>query len=332
MVWLVLAGTVSQAIGAAVQVGIPQALASGPLNLDELAARCGAHRGQLARLMRALTGFGVFAHDHEGAFALTSLGETLLTAESDGTSLAGLALFAGSGWLADARVALAESVRTGDSAFRCAHGTDLYGAMREHADLAALWEGWSGYGAGVDVLADPVVAGYDFSAARHVVDVGGRYGALLAPILQANPGVEGTLFDLPDTAQEARARLHAQGLDGRCRVMSGSFFDAVPEGGDLYLLSNVIDDWDDDRAIAILRNCRAAMTAGALLLVIEPIFAEAVLEGQGVAVLDLWMMVHSGAMRTQDDIGALMGAAGFDVRRVIATSSAASTILEAAPA
>ena len=328
MVGLVLAGNVSQAIATAVELELPQALSDGPLTVDELADRCGAHRRQLARLMRVLAAFDVFAKSGD-AYELTVLGRTLLTETEDGRSVAGMALFAGSGWLAEARAALTESVRTGASAFRCAHGTDLADAMQRHPDLAALWGRWSGYSSGVDAQAGPVLASYDFSTARHVVDVGGRYGDLLAEILLAAPAATGTVFDLPDAEEEARAHLRARGVEDRARVAAGSFFDSVPAGGDLYLLSNVLADWDDERALELLRNCREAMAPSAVLLVIEPMFPPSVLENRGTSLLDLWMMIHSGGMRTVDEVSDLLRTSGLGVRRVIPTSSSAATLIEA---
>ena len=211
MLGLVLAANVSQAIATAVELELPQALAGGPLGSEELAEGCGANRRQLARLMRVLTAFGVFARAGEDRYELTPVGATLLADEDDGHSLAGLALFAGSPHLLEARGALTESVRTGASAFRCAHGTDLADAMQHDRELARLWERWAGYSAGIDAQAGPVLASYDFSGLDHVVDVGGRYGGLLAEILVAAPEATGTVFDLPDaeergTRPPARAR------------------------------------------------------------------------------------------------------------------------------
>ena len=332
MVGLILGGAVSQAICVAVELGVPETLAAGPLALDELALRCGADRWYLERLMRALAGFGVFDTAVGGAFALTPLGETLVRNEPDGRSLAGMAVFAGSSWLSDARAVLTESIRIGVSAFRCAHGADLYECMQDHPELGRLYESWAGYRTGDDPLAGPILAAYDFSSARHVVDVGGRYGALLGRIVSATPGLTGTLFDLPDIEQAAFAELRAHGVADRCRVLTGSFFDGVPEGGDLYVLSNVLDDWDDDRAIRILRNCHAAMAPEGLLLAIEPVFAASVLESSGVSMLDLWMMIHSGGFRTEAQLRRLVCTAGFAVRRVIPTASGAATLIEAARA
>jgi SAM-dependent methyltransferase len=332
MIGLILGGAVSQAICSAVELRLPEALASGPRALDELVAECGADRWYLERLLRALMSFGVLGVRADGAFELAPLGETLLTHGADGLSLAGMALFAGSGWLAEARAALTESIRTGVSAFRVAHGADLYECLENHPDLAALYEGWAGYSSGVDLLADSVLAVYDFSRARHVVDVGGRYGVLLAHILQTTPGLTGTLFDLPGVEAQARAHLESQGVGERCSLVTGSFFDAVPTGGDLYVLSNVLADWNDERAGQILRNCRQAMKPDGVLLAIETVFPLPALESRGVSIVDLWMMIHSGGLRDEDGLRRLIAAGGFRIARMIPTASAAATLIEATPA
>jgi SAM-dependent methyltransferase len=323
---------VSQAICSAVELGLPEALASSPRGLDELVARCGVDRWYLERLLRALTSFGVLDRRADGAFELAPLGETLLGNEAEGPSLAGMALFAGSTWLADARAALTESITTGVSAFRVAHDADLYECIQSHPDLAALFEGWAGYSSGVDSLAEAVLAAYDFSNARHVVDVGGRLGALLGRILSDTPRLTGTLFDLPDVENAARANLESQGVGERCRIVMGSFFDAVPSGGDLYVLSNVLADWDDERAGRILRNCRRAMGPDGVLLTIESVFVAPALESRGVSIVDLWMMVHSGGLRDEGALRRLIAAAGFRIASVIPTASAAATLIEAVPA
>jgi SAM-dependent methyltransferase len=330
MMGLVLAGNVSQAIATAVELELPRALSGGALAADELAECCGANERQLARLMRVLTAFGVFARADDERYELTPIGSTLLADQEDGHSLAGMALFAGSARLLEARGALTESVRTGASAFRCAHGTDLADAMQRDPELARLWELWAGYSAGIDAQAGPVLESYDFSGARHLVDVGGRYGGLLAEILLAVPDATGTVFDLPDAEAGARAHLRALGLEARANVVAGSFFDSVPEGGDLYIISNVLADWDDERAVELLRNCRTAMAPDSRLLVIEPIFPEPVLQAAGTSLLDLWMMFHSGGMRTVDEVGELLRTADLEVRAVIQTASSAATLVEAA--
>ena len=112
-------------------------------------------------------------------------------------------------------------------------------------------------------------------------------------------------------------------------MVTGSFFETVPQGGDLYVLSNVLADWDDERALQLLDNCREAMGSHARLLVIEPMFGERVQERQGASLLDLWMMIHPGGMRSVEEVRDLIGTAGLDVREVICTSSGAATLVEA---
>lgn len=103
------------------------------------------------------------------------------------------------------------------------------------------------------------VAAYDCSAFGTIVDVGGGRGALLAGVLRANPRVRGILFDLPHVVAGADALFAEAGVADRARIVGGSFFESVPGGGDAYILSMILHDWDDARAGAILANCRQAM-------------------------------------------------------------------------
>ena len=107
-----------------------------------------------------------------------------------------------------------------------------------------------------------VAAGYDFSAARTVADVGGGTGTLLAAVLQAHGHLKGVLFYRLEVAAEAAGVLAAAGVTSRCEVVAGDFFAGVPEGADIYLLANVLHDWDHARSVQILASCRQAMAAG----------------------------------------------------------------------
>lgn len=114
-----------------------------------------------------------------------------------------------------------------------------------------------------------VVSSYDFSGIAKIVDIGGGHGMLLASILKAHPQMSGILFDLPSLAADAKQRIQDDGLMGRCEVVGGDFFLSVPEGGDAYLLKQILHDWDDDHAVAILKNCRRAIGDTGKLLVVE---------------------------------------------------------------
>jgi hypothetical protein len=171
----------------------------------------------------------------------------------------------------------------------------------------------------------------DLGGARTVVDVGGGQGALLAALLRANPEAQGVLFELPQVAEAGRAALAAAGLAGRSRVETGDFFEAVPAGGDLYLLQRIVHDWDDEEATRLLRNLRAAMPAHARLLLIEAVVPPGDAPSHA-KLLDLNMLVLAGGReRTEAEYRALLAAAGLALRRVL-PATAAMSVLEALPA
>ncbi len=167
------------------------------------------------------------------------------------------------------------------------------------------------------LAAAELVRVYDVSSVSTVVDVGGAHGILLAAILDANPAARGILFDLPHVIETARSAVEARGLEGRCELASGDFFEAVPDGGDAYLLKFILHDWDDERSVAILNNCRRAMRPGGRVLVVElllppgnaPSFAK---------TQDVNMLINLGGReRTAAEYAALLAAAVFLLTRVI---------------
>ncbi len=163
-----------------------------------------------------------------------------------------------------------------------------------------------------------VAAGYDFSAARTVADVGGGTGTLLAAVLQAHGHLKGVLFDRPEVAAEAAGVLAAAGVTSRCEVVAGDFFAGVPEGADIYLLANVLHDWDDARSVQILASCRQAMAAGGRVLIVERLIPADPADAVPVLLSDLNMLVLTGGMeRTTAEYAALMSRAGLTPGRVL---------------
>ena len=178
-----------------------------------------------------------------------------------------------------------------------------------------------------------VLAAFDFTRFRCAMDVGGGNARLLADLLAAAPALTGVLFDLPHVAPAARALLAERGLAARCRVEGGSFFEGVPQGADLHVLMQVLHDWNDARAVAILRACRAALPADGTLLVVERVMPERAGPGPGADkfLTDLEMLVMTGGMeRTEGEFRALLAQGGFAPRRVIQTTSVYA-LIEAAP-
>ena len=214
---------------------------------------------------------------------------------------------------------LLDSVKTGKSARKLLTGHGMFEDLGRDPEQAAVFNQ-----AMVELTrlaANGIIDAYDFSAMKHIVDVGGGYGQLLAAILKANPGARGTVFDLPHAAEKGRRYLAESGLAERCGFVSGSFFESVPSGGDAYLLKSVIHNWNDEQARVILQCCGRAMAQRGKLLLVERIMPrtlDASGPHQAIALMDLNMLVVLGAReRAEEEFRTLLRSAGFSVTRTV---------------
>jgi O-methyltransferase/methyltransferase family protein len=301
----------TQAIHVAVTLGIPDLLAEGARGSDELAGATESHAPTLYRLLRALASIGVLDEHGERRFALTPLGGGL---RSDAEpSIAAWARFVGRPYHWEAWGHLLHSVRTGETAFEHLHGESVWEYRATRPGESELFD--RAMTALTRVGNQALVEAYDFGRFGVVVDVGGGRGALLAAILDANPRVRGVLFDQPHVVAGAE-------VGERCDVVAGSFFDAVPEGGDAYMLKSIIHDWEDAEAVAILRVCRRAMRPGTALLVIERELGGPN-ELPQAKFSDLNMLVAPGGReRSEEEYAALFAAGGFELVDVSRAGSA----------
>ena len=318
---------VAQAIYVVVELGIPDLLSSGPVNCRELAAKSGAHSPTLNRLLRFLSGAGLFDEvDHE-VFVLTALGATLKTGAPGSPSTIVRMLLREFHWRPWSN--LIHTVRTGETAFDHTHGMGVFDYLRTHPDDSEIFN--AAMTASSTRSGTGVAEHYDFTGVHTVVDVGGGHGFLLATILNLNPGVQGVLFDLPDVVAGA-APVVASYMD-RCKIIGGSFFDELPQGNDIYILRQIVHDWDDDRAEMILRNCRAAMTRPSKLLLVERRVDPDHREAMRVLQVDMEMLVNVGGMeRTDSQYRSLLNRAGFEMTRIIPLmDSAGFSVFEGVP-
>lgn len=228
---------------------------------------------------------------------------------------------------------LMHSVRTGESAFTHVFGTGVWQYRAQHADYAKSFDEAMANLVGVYIAV--VLANYPFSTIKTLVDVGGGDGSLLVAILQANRTMKGILFDLPEVTEKANQKISEAGLSGRCKIVAGDAFDLVPSGADGYVLSRVINSFDDKRAIAILQSCHRAITHKSKLLLLERVVPDRVehsTAAQGPVMSDLNMLVLGGGReRTAAEHRALLEAAGFTLTKVVPTQSEVS-VIEAVPA
>ncbi|MGD9622848.1 MAG: methyltransferase [Mycolicibacterium sp.] len=323
---VVLGQMVPQAVAAAVDLGVADALADGPLPPAELARRIGAEPDALKRLMRALISRGIFRKRRDGRYSLNALAEPL---RSDSVrSVAGAARYFGLREHREAWSSLSDAVRTGRSVVPTLWGAEPFHYLEQHPEFAAIVNDAMSSISGM--AAPVVVSAYDFGRFGVVVDVGGGQGRMLSAILSATPSAEGVLYELPRVAEGAHEIFEAAGVGDRVRIEGGSFFDSVPTGGDAYVLKDVIHDWDDTAAETILRNIAAAAHDGATLLLVELVIPRHDREFPGKWT-DLEMLVLLGGReRDADEFRELLRRSGFHLQRIVPTATPFS-IVEATP-
>jgi hypothetical protein len=299
---------VTQAIHVAAVLGIADLLANGPRTSDDLAAATGTHSDSLYRILRALAGVGVFREEDGRRFALTELGECL---RSDAPEpVGGWASFVGEPYYWQAWGDLLHGVRTGENPFHHVHGTDPWTFRARHPELSAGFD--QAMLAVSRQVSAAILATYDFSRFATVADIGGGNGAFLARILARYPAMRGVVFDQQHVVAGAAPVLAESGVADRCEIVGGSFFEAVPEGADAYILKAVLHDWEDDDCVRILRVCRQAMAPGAALLVVEREIGRPN-EEPDAKFGDLNMLVGPGGReRSAAEFAALFAATGFE--------------------
>ena len=308
---------VSQAIHVVATLRIADLLEDGPRSADELAEATGTHATALYRILRALASVGVFAEETDGRFGLTPLAEHLRTDASG--SLRSWAMLIGRPYHFTTWGHLLHSVKTGVPAFPEVYGMTTWEYRAAHPEEGEIFDAAM---TGLSLAeAEAVVRSYDFSGISVLVDVGGGEGALLAAILAANPALRGILFDQRHVVVGVGPLLEQAGVADRCEVVGGSFFEAVPEGADAYLLASIIHDWDDAAAIEILSKCRAAIADTGRLLLVERRIRPAN-EPDPAKFIDLMMLVMLGGQeRTADEYERLYAGAGFRLTSIIRTGS-----------
>jgi SAM-dependent methyltransferase len=280
--------------------------------------------------MRLLAALGVLTESADGRFANTEMGD-LLRADVAGSLRAAVIGMCEDSWWG-AWGALPRGIRGEGIPFELANGRPPWDEMRDNPEVAERFNAFMA--TQTETFLPQLLHHFDFSTARHVVDVGGGRGALLAGILRANAGVRGTICDLEAGLSGARAYLEAQGVAGRVDLVPGSFFESVPAGADVYVLRHILHDWADERSADILAVCRRAMRPGTRLLVIDTLLPDKATDDRAARIkffYDLNMFVMFGAReRTERELRTMVEAAGFTVDQVLPTEPTATIVATAA--
>jgi hypothetical protein len=315
----------SQAIYVAAKLGIADLLKAGPQSCVALATSTGSDAPSLFRLMRALSSVGIFSQLGRDRFALSRLAESLQT-EVHGSLRAMVITIGEIHYQACGN--LLHSVQTGSPVFSNVFGASLFDYLRQNVDAADAFN--QGMANVSSMLAYAVLMAYDFAGISSIVDIGGGQGKLLEKILQFNPDLRGTVFDTASTIERATQQLGDNAWRRRCSYVAGDFFTSVPEGAHAYLLCGVIHDWDDSRAITILRNCRRAMAEKGRVLLVDMVVPDT--DAMSFSkLLDLNMLaMNGGRERTKAEFCALLDAADYELTRIIPTM-APQSVIEAMP-
>ncbi|MCA1559258.1 MAG: acetylserotonin O-methyltransferase [Acidobacteria bacterium] len=318
----------STALYAAVKLRVADHLACGPLSIDDLARATGSpstgavNADALYRVLRMLASVGIFEETSPRHFANNAASNTIRTGIPDSLYDMGL-------WITDpfhlrVYADAMHSVTTGQPAVEKTTGVPVFDFFRTNPELSEIFNNaMTGFSTSVIAAALEV---YDFSGIGTLVDVAGGHGQVLGSILQRYPAMRGVLFDLDHVIAGAVPRLRQLGVEGRVMPATGDFFKAVPAGGDAYIMKHIFHDWDDDRAITILRNIRSAMNQGGRVILLESVLLPGNAPDFG-KLIDLEMLMMTGGReRTEAEFRTLFQRAGFELTRVVPTPSPLSVI------
>ena len=323
MVQLLAGFQVSQALYVTAKLGLADALIGGPRAVEDLAAIVGAAPAPLRRLLRTLSALGIVSQTSDDHYAVTPLGETL--ASGTPGSMRDLAVM----WMETHYLPFSEliaTVRDGRPAAERYYEQPFFEWLAPQPEMVATFSrAMANLTDGIKLGA---IASYDFSGAGTVVDVGGADGTLLAFVLANNPSATGVLLDLPHVVPAAEKLLAERGLSQRARVVGGDFFAEVPAGGDLYVESFILHDWNDEECVRILENVRRAASPSGRLVMFEFVVPPGDVPHMA-KMIDLTMLAMlTGCERTEPEWRALLARAGWRLERVVDTVTPLS-VLEA---
>jgi hypothetical protein len=318
----IVAGT----LALAAELGIADHLVDGPHSSEELAQATSTHPRSLYRLLRVLCSVGVFTEIQPDKFAQTPLSESLRTGVPG--SMRSWLRMTGIKNRYHMQAEALHSIKTGEPVFELVTGMGYFEHHAAHPEEGEIFnQAMNDMGKGG---AAAVIQSYDFSGIGKIIDVGGGHGTLIAPILQKYPEMTGILFDSPHIAESAREAIASAGLADRCELVGGDFFKSVPSGCDAYLLRWIIHDWDHDRALTILKNCRQAMGKRSRLLLIESVIPTGNEFHPGKMLDYIMLLCFGGQERTEEEFESLLREADLRLTKVVPTDSHLN-IIEAVP-
>jgi hypothetical protein len=317
---------VAGAVSCLAQLGIPDLVDAAPKSAEELAKEIGADAQALYRLMRATASVGVLSEGPDGKFSQTPSSRVLCSNATPG--LRAFAIMTGREWHGRGWSHLEYCVRTGKQAPEQIYGMHIFEFLKQNPPEARIFNDAMTELSMIDAPA--VAEAYNFEGLRSIVDIAGGHGLLLATILQRNPHLRGTLYEMPHVLEGA-ANGPLKAVMERCTLACGDMFSSVPAGTDAYIMKHIIHDWPDDQCLLLLKACRKGVNPSGKLLVIDSVVRPGN-DFSPAKFLDLQMLIFpSGRERTEKQFRDLFAGAGWQLTRIIPTA-ASDSIVEAVPA
>lgn len=302
----------AQAARAMAELRIADALVE-PGTAEQVAKLTGTHAPTLDRLLRTVAALGLLSYQR-GRYELTEAGARLRS-DVPGSDW-GAMMMMPAPWTLATWHRLPEAMRTGGPVFEDVHGEPFWAFLESHEEAGQIFDAAMARESKDREAVALVVAELERSGSTTLVDVAGGTGRLLAQVMAERPASRGILADQPGPVGGAAEVFEAFGVSDRCEAVVCDFFEAVPEGRDCYLLSNILHDWDDDRCHDILGRIYEAAAPGARVLVLETVLPDehdgVSAESAAVHLLDLMMLLNFGAReRSLSEYAGLLEAAGF---------------------
>ncbi len=303
----------SMAIYTACELGVADLIGDSKVNIAELAKGSGANEQNLYRLLRALSGEGIFRELPGKRFANTRLSRAM----SEGPQSSKYLLL--HQFNQDGKVYLKnlpEAVRSGKGPEEYRHSTELFQLMREDPVKSEIYNKSMDQSSGMIALA--VLSAYDFSGIDTLIDIGGGRGVLLAKILEQYPKMRGVLFDLPHVNAPAEETFLKNGTRSRIEIIAGDFFEDLPNGGNAYFMKNILHAFGDDDCIKLLSKIRQVMAPDGRLIILETLVRPDNRPAFG-KMFDLLMMTgtEGGKERTREEFDLLFSMSGLQASRYI---------------
>lgn len=302
-----------KAIEIAARLDIAELLKDSPMTVQKLAEKSSVDASALYRVLRALAGEDIFKELQGRAFKNTRL-SLAISGQKDTIKYFAMHHLGETNWALTGDMLYC--VRTGKNAFEHKFSTSPFEYLEKHPDENSVFN--KAMTETAELSGSIMVGSYPFGRYKTIVDIGGGQGLLLAQILAENVSVAGILVDQPHVADKAMENFKQKNVADRCKVLAGSFFDDIPGNGDLYIMKNILHDWDDETSVRILQNLHKNMPDSARLLLIETIIKADNKPSFGKFV-DLQMMIgtQGGKERTKDEFMTLLTSAGFRFTKII---------------